>query len=142
MPSISKLTIYHNVLRCRKVKFECIYPWGKSYSEQLTQFLDFHNIHWIEDPRTEGGDSFGYIISNDFHQLNQFRDQLVEVLDAENDAWELGAPDQVSEIITDWKHLEVWSHPEELRKLGIEMRLLWEHHDPPYIVEISLNSEG
>ena len=136
------------------MKFECVYPWGSTYSETLMNFLDEHGIPWCNDPRTEGGDSYGLLIANSQETLSDMETRIQEIMDkidtaeeaAEDtddlwaEAWEISS-EEVLELVTDWKHLEIYDHPEELKKVGVRLDLLWENHDPPYIIELSLIEE-
>ena len=52
-------------------------------------------------------------------------------------AWNTSS-DEVIELSSDWKHLEVYGHEDELIKVGIEMKFLWTDHKPPDIVEVNV----
>ena len=54
-----------------------------------------------------------------------------------NEAWDLTVED-VLEISTDWKHLEIYDHAEMLEKIGVRLELHFENHEPPYLIEFSL----
>ena len=45
------------------MKFTCTYPWGSTYSNKLMSFLDVMEIPWMQDPRREGSDCWGFLIS-------------------------------------------------------------------------------
>ena len=130
------------------MKFECIRPWGSSYAEHLMAFLDEHGIPYQEDPRTDGSDCYGILISKNKDALLDMRSDLQDIMnqideDEENEdelwekAWNL-SHDDVQEISTDWKHLEIYDHPEALEKVGVRLDILWENHDPPYLIALSL----
>ena len=130
------------------MKAECVYPWGSSYSGYLTEFLDINGIAYCEDPRTDGGDSYGFLISKNETALSNMESKLQELMDKIDDdpdnqdeiwdkAWSLSFED-VLEISTDWKHLEIYDHPEELAKVGVLLEIHFENHQPPYLIEFSL----
>ena len=130
------------------MKLECVYPWGSSYSGFLTDFLNENEIAFCEDPRTDGGDSYGFLISKNQAALWDMESKLRELMDKIdedpdnqdelwNEAWDLTVED-VLEISTDWKHLEIYDHPEMLEKIGVRLEIHFENHDPPYFIEFSL----
>ena len=130
------------------MKVECVYPWGSSYSEHLTEFLDEHGIAYCEDPRTDGGDSYGFLLSKNEAALSDMESKLQDLMnqidegpDNEDELWDEAwslSSEEVQEISTDWKHLEIYDHPEELAKVGIHLEIHFEDHEPPYIIEFSL----
>ena len=138
------------ISQCRgtKVKAECVYPWGSSYSEHLTEFLDQQGIAYCEDPRTDGGDSYGFLLSKNETALQNMESKLQELMDKidedpdnQDDIWEEAwnlSNEEVQEISTDWKHLEIYDHPEELAKVGVHLEIHFENHDPPYLIAFSL----
>ena len=130
------------------MKAECVYPWGSNYSEHLTEFLDENGIAYCADPRTDGGDSYGFLLSKNESALSDMETRLQELMDQIDEdpdnqdelweeAWDLSSED-VREISTDWKHLEIYDHPKELAEVGIRLELHFENHDPPYLIELSL----
>ena len=130
------------------MKFTCTYPWGSTYSNKLMSFLDVMEIPWVHDPRREGSDCWGFLISTSqealdvcvadiqkrFKEVEEFeaawdkassdeeRDQLYMSSDIspEDHVWEADEKDVV-EVSTDWKHLEIDGHGEKLRKVGVSM---------------------
>ena len=130
------------------MKFTCTYPWGSTYSKKLISFLDVMEIPWVQDPRRQGSDCWGFLISKSkealdicvvdiqkrFKEVEEFetsweqassedaKDQLRRSLDGfpEDHVWEAEEKD-VIEVSTDWKNLEIDDHGEKLRKVGILM---------------------
>lgn len=93
------------------MKFECVYPWGQSYSNQPTAFLDECGILWCEDTRTDGGDSYGFLVSKNEPALRVLVAELPEIMtqiDAEegdeaelwDKAWNMSS-EEVIELSTD-----------------------------------------
>ena len=126
-----------------KWKLNVLYPWGSSYSEHLTEFLDENGIPYCEDPRTDGGDSYGFLLSKNENALSDMEAKLLELMeqideDPDNqdeiweEAWNLSFED-VREISTDWKHLEIYDQPEELAGW---CSLTFENHGSPYLIEL------
>ena len=133
------------------MKFTCTYPWGSTYSKKLMSFLEVMEIPWTHDPRREGSDCWGFLISTSQEALDvcvaDIQKRLEEAsacmeswdqassegkkkvlesygFSSDEDIWEhpWGASEKdVVEVSTDWKHLEIDDHSEKLRKVGISM---------------------
>lgn len=127
-------------------KFACYYPWGGVYAETLQWFCDTHGISRMEDPRTEGSDCYGMLIAGPNGDVQLAAKKMIElekmVLQSmENESefdedaywekvvearWNLSFDDvNVIDISTDWKHLEIDDHAEQLAKVGIKMSNVW-----------------
>ena len=132
------------------MKFTCTYPWGSTYSKKLMAFLDVMEIPWMQDPRRAGSDSWGFLISKNqealdtcFEDIQQRlkvsdecaqsfddaksedeKEQILESFGITSDLWDHpweADEDDVVEVSTDWKHLEIDDHGEKLQKVGILM---------------------
>ncbi len=135
------------------MKFDSTYPYGTTYAQNLMHYLEVMELPWSKDPRNEGGDSWGFLISRDQAALDALLEDIhkrmkeaeayqeemeqcttpeeeeavIEKFDFSGEPqdhyWDAHA-DEVISIETDWKHLEIWGHDEELRKVGIELQVL------------------
>ena len=132
------------------MKFECMYPYGSTYSKKLIEFLSEFDIPWTHDPRTEGGDSYGFLISKDQESLWDMEGKIQEIIDniegseltkeEVEELWQEAhdvSSQDVVEICTDWKDPEFDDHPEALKQVGIRLDIQWEHWTPT-LIEFSL----
>ena len=131
------------------VKFTCIFPYGTNYIKQLRNYLEVMEIPYENDPR-RGGSSWGLLISNSEESLNTLLkdierrmehgrayEQALEGCTTDEDYqrveqefdidcdvvdywWEAEA-DDVIQIDTCYKRLEIEDHGVQLQRVGIEL---------------------
>jgi hypothetical protein len=131
-----------------EIEFEAVNPWGTVYIEELRRCLEICGYHCIDDPRQEGSDCWGLLISKEKIKLDaalqlviSFEENSDKYLDEYEDYtdayWEdLDALDaqfiDVCRVLCDWKHLEIHGHDDELAKIGITLKR-YSEEEPPYL---------
>ena len=131
------------------MKFTCTFPYGTNYIKQLRTYLKVMEIPYVNDPR-RGGSSWGLLISHRAeslevllreieHRMQHGReyDQALEECNTDEeyerveqkfdidcdvaDYWWEAEADDVIEIETCYKRLEIEDHYEKLQRVGIEL---------------------
>lgn len=106
--------------------FLCFYPWGVNYISRLQDFLSTHSFEWSACPLAQMSDSPGVLIagrngdlSSAQTRIEHFFEQMSQSTDRSH-TLELSDLNVVS-LHTDWKHLEIDGHAEDLLAIGIQI---------------------
>ena len=120
--------------------FLCFYPWGVNYISRLQDFLSTQKFEWSASPLTQSTDALGVLIagrngnlSSAQTRIEDFLEQFDSVMNPSSE--DMSQPADQSEspltlelsdlnvvsIQTDWKHLEIDGHAEDLLDVGIHL---------------------
>lgn len=127
-------------------KFEATYPWGSTYIEQLKCILDVIGVGFCSDPRQKGSDCWGLLVGSTPEVRAALVAQIQSALDAyddeciDDDEWDdrldQAIRDQgVARLLTDWKHLEVDDHAEQLSLIQLTLERLENTERPTFILD-------